>query len=143
LVEMAIRSRTMPVDGRRPEPLFSVMIDYPTLKGRISQLSNGVVLSPGTLLKWMDEARFERIVFSPGKRIECSQTARFFTGATRRAIELRDQQCTHEYCEEPAEHCEIDHMVTYEAGGLTTQENGRVLCAFHNRLRNQRPPPES
>ena len=25
--------------------------------------------------------------------------------------------------------------------GPTTQENGRLLCPFHNRLRNQRPPP--
>jgi len=28
--------------------------------------------------------------------------------------------------------------VEYSKGGLTTQENGRLLCPFHNRLRNQR-----
>lgn len=29
-------------------------------------------------------------------------------------------------------------------GGLTTQENGRLLCGYHNRLRNEepRPPPQ-
>jgi len=29
-------------------------------------------------------------VFGPGNRVEISHTARLFTGATRRAIELRD-----------------------------------------------------
>ena len=78
------------------------------------------------------------MVFAPGTRIECSIKSRFFTGATRRAIELRDQQCTNEHCEEPAERCQADHIVEYSQGGLSTQENGRLLCPFHNRLRNQR-----
>jgi hypothetical protein len=142
LVEMAKRSRTAPADGRRPEPLFSILVDYPTLYGRICELANGQVLSPGTLLTYLDGASFERVVFSPGKRAECSVRSRLFTGATRRAIELRDRACTHEYCEETVEDCEIDHIVPYTAGGLTTQENGRVLCGFHNRLRNGRPPPQ-
>ena len=88
----------------------------------------------------------ERAVFAPGKRVECSVTARFFTGATRRAIELRDQVCQHPYCDRPVEQCQADHIVEYGAGGLTTQENGRLLCGFHNRQRNQRrherPPPD-
>ena len=49
--------------------------------------------------------------------------------------------CQHEYCDEPAARCQIDHIVPYGEGGPTSQENGRVLCAFHNRLRAQRPPP--
>ena len=142
LVEMATRSRTAPADGRRPEPLFTILIDYPTLYGRICELANDQVLSPGTTLTHLDGASFERVVFAPGKRAECSARARFFTGATRRAIELRDRECTHEFCEETVDDCEIDHIVPYIQGGLTIQENGRVLCGFHNRLRNGRPPPE-
>ena len=47
----------------------------------------------------------------------------------------------------------MDHIETYASGGLTTQDNGRLLCGFHNRLRNQRettrgeqrqrPPPSA
>jgi hypothetical protein len=142
LVEMATRSRTAPADGRRPEPLFTILVDYPTLHGRICELANGQVLSPGTALTQLDGASFERVVFAPSKRAECSVLSRFFTGATRRAIELRDRGCTHEYCEQSVDDCEIDHIVPYSQGGPTTQENGRVLCGFHNRQRNQRPPPE-
>ena len=68
--------------------------------------------------------------------------ARLFTGGTRRAIELRDRICTHPYCYEPAENCQADHIEPYAVGGPTTQENGRLLCGFHNRLRNQREQRE-
>ena len=69
--------------------------------------------------------------------------SRLFTGGTRRAIELRDRICTHPYCYEPAESCQVDHIETYAEGGPTTQENGRLLCGFHNRLRNQHERPTS
>ena len=145
LVEMATRSRTAPAEGIRPAPLFSVFVGYETLQGRICQLENGTVLHPGALEPWMDSAYFERATFSLSNRIDVSVRSRFFTGGTRRAIELRDRICTHPHCYEPAENCQVDHIETYAAGGETTQENGRLLCGFHNRLRNQverkRPPP--
>ena len=146
LVEMATRSRTAPADGVRPAPLFSVLVGYETLHGRICELENGTVLAPSSLEPWMQSAYFERAIFSLGTRIDVSVRARLFTGGTRRAIELRDRICTHPYCYEPAESCEADHIQPYADGGPTTQENGRLLCGFHNRLRNQRerrerPPP--
>jgi hypothetical protein len=141
LVEMATRSRSAPAEGIRPAPLFSVLVGYETLHGRICELENGTVLSPGALSPWMDSAYFERAIFSLGNRIDVSVRSRFFTGGTRRAIELRDRMCTHPHCYEPAESCQVDHIETYAAGGETTQENGRLLCGFHNRLRNQKEHP--
>jgi hypothetical protein len=146
LVEMATRSRSAPADGIRPAPLFSVFVGYETLHGRICELENGTVLAPSALSPWMDSAYFERAIFSLGTRIDVSVRARLFTGGTRRAIELRDRTCTHPLCDEPAERCQGDHIEPYASGGLTTQENGRLLCGFHNRMRNQteqrqRPPP--
>jgi hypothetical protein len=125
LVEMATRSASARgKEGRRPEPLFTVLVDYPTLAGRICQLEQGPTLTPGSLVPYFDEATFERIVFAPGKRIE-----------------VRDQQCCHEYCDLSADKCQIDHIIPWSEGGLTIQENGQVLCQFHNRARNERPPP--
>jgi Domain of unknown function (DUF222)/HNH endonuclease len=141
-VEMAVRSRTAPAGGRRPAPLFSVLIDFPTLSGRICELASGLVVTPGTLLSWLDQAYVERAIFGLDGRIEVSETARFFTGATRRAMDLRDRRCTHPFCNEPVERCQGDHIKPASEGGPTNQENGRLLCAFHNRLRNQRPPPD-
>jgi Domain of unknown function (DUF222)/HNH endonuclease len=142
LVEMATRSAIAPADGRRPVPLFSVLVGYETLHGRICELAQGMALTPGSLVPWLEEAQIERAVFRPVGRVEIGASARLFTGATRRAIELRDRRCTHPYCDRPAYVCEVDHIVPYALGGPTTQENGRLLCGFHNRLRNARPPPE-
>jgi Domain of unknown function (DUF222) len=152
MVEMAGRSRTAPAEGIRPAPLFTIFVGYETLQGRICELENGTVLAPAALEPWMDSAYFERAIFSLANRIDVSVRARLFSGGTRRAIELRDRLCTHPHCYEPAESCQVDHTQTYAEGGLTTQDNGRLLCGFHNRLRNQeerkgdqrqRPPPSA
>jgi hypothetical protein len=142
LVEMATRSAGAGEGARRPAPLFSVLVGWETLAGRVLELANGVVLTPGALVPWLEEADFERAVFGPERRVEVSATARFFTGGLRRAIELRDRQCQHAFCDVRAEYCQCDHIVPYGEGGPTTQENGRMLCGFHNRQRNhERPPP--
>ncbi len=141
LVEMATRSAGAGADVRVLRPLFSVFVGYETLHGRICELANGVPVTPGCLLPWLEGADIERAVFTPGGRVEVSATARLFTGATRRALELRDRRCTHPYCDIPLDHCQADHITMASQGGPTTQENGRLLCGFHNRLRNQRPPP--
>ena len=141
LEEMATRSRTAPPDGVRPRPLFSVLVDFPTLCGRVCELEQGIAVTPGSLVPWLDRADIERAVFEPPDRVQVSATARLFTGATRRGIQLRDRECTHPYCDRPALDCQVDHIQPYTDGGPTTFENGRLLCGFHNRLRNQRPPP--
>jgi hypothetical protein len=161
LVEMATRSATAPAGGRRPEPLFTVLVGYETLHGSMCELAQGVSVTPGSLLCWLDAAYVERVVFGLGKRVEVSERARFFSGATRRALEVRDRECQHPLCDENVDRCEADHIEPFSDGGLTVQENGRMLCGFHNRLRNnvkddwdwgcrdevgedeERPPPDS
>jgi len=141
MVEMAMRSRTAPADGIRPAPLFTVMVGYETMQGRICELANGGgVLSPGQLLPWLDRALIERAVFTPKGRVEVSARARLFTGATLRALQIRDRDgCTHPYCHAPAWRCQADHVQPYNEGGPTTQENGRMVCGPHNRARNSGP----
>ena len=146
LVEMATRSRTAPADGLTPAPLFTVLVGYETLYGRICEIENGIVLAPASVVPWLEAAYFERAIFSLGTRVDVSVRARLYTGGTRRALEVRDRMCTHPYCYEPSENCQGDHIEPYAEGGETTQENGRLLSAFHNRLRLQneqrgRPPP--
>jgi len=145
LVEMALAARLAPADGRRPAPLFTVLVGYETLHGRICELANGTVLSPIALVPWLTRADIERAVFTPDGRVEESERARLFSGATRRAIEVRDRRCQHPYCDAPASECQADHVVPWAEGGLTTQANGRLACGFHNRLRQRprrRPPPQ-
>lgn len=144
LVEMAARSSIVQSDGapRPPAPLFSVLVDWPTLSGRVCELAEGIVVSPGELVPWLSRADLERAVWEPSGRVEVSSTNRLFTGATRRAIELRDRECMHTFCAVPGPQCQADHALPWSHGGLTTQDNGRLLCGFHNRLRNHDPPPQ-
>jgi hypothetical protein len=145
MVEMAIRSRTAPANGRRPEPLFTVVVGYETFAGRICEMADGTVVTPGTLASWLDRAWIERVVFDgPSRVMDVSVRRRLFEGATRRAIEVRDRECFHPYCEEPASRCQVDHIEPYGAGGETVEQNGRCACPFHNRERHRRrgePPP--
>ena len=135
LVEMAARSASMPEGSIRPRPLFSVLVGYESLHGRICELEEGTVLAPGSILPWLASAELERAVFSPSGRVEVAERSRLFTGATRRALELRDRRCTHPFCEEPAWRCEADHVLAFAEGGPTTQENGALLCRWHNLLK--------
>jgi hypothetical protein len=118
-------------------------VGWETLKGRICELADGTVLSPAALIPWLDTAWLERVVFDgPSRVLDVGVARRLFVGGTRRAIEVRDQYCFHEFCEVPACDCQADHIVAFEAGGPTSQDNGRMACGFHNRDRN-RPPPET
>ncbi len=140
LVEMARRAAAVPPGARPPQPLLSVVVGYETFAGRVCELASGTVVSPGALLPWLSEAWVERVVYEGPDRIRnVGVRRRLFAGATRRAVEVRDRECYSEFCEEPAQGCEIDHVVPYAAGGLTVEDNGRPACAFHNRHR-QRPP---
>lgn len=140
LVEMAIRARSAPADGRRPAPLFTVLVDYPTLAGPVLELFNRTVITPGTAVRWLADADIERIVFDgPSRVIDVGAQRRFFRGALRRAIEIRDRTCFHPMCDEVPERPEIDHIHEAAKGGATTQDNARLGCHFHNLLRNSHP----
>lgn len=80
----------------------------------------------------------ERIVHDGPDRILSVSRRRRFDGALRRAIEARDGRCTDDYCDEPADVCQVDHIQPWAQGGLTSQENGRLQCDFHNQ-RGTRP----
>jgi len=76
------------------------------------------VLSPGALIPWLDQAYIERVVFAAPDRVEVSAQNRLFTGATRRAMEVRDLFCKEEGCEVPGDECEGDHIVPYHRADL-------------------------
>lgn len=142
LVEMAKRSAAIPEGARMPQPLFSVFVGYETFAGRICELANGAVVSPGSLVPYVSEAVIERIVFDgPSRVIDVGVRRRLFSRATRRAVEVRDRECYHRFCDIRAEDCEIDHIEPHGAGGDTVTANGRPACGFHNRLRQRREPP--
>jgi Domain of unknown function (DUF222)/HNH endonuclease len=135
LVEMARRAVTAPTDGKRPRPLVSVLVGYETFKGRVCELTDRTVVTPGTVASLLDEALIERVVFDAPSRVMDLGHARRFTGAVRRALDVLDRGCTHEGCDMPAERCQGDHIQPWSRGGPTDPDNGQLRCAYHNRWR--------
>ncbi|HVF32779.1 MAG TPA: DUF222 domain-containing protein [Acidimicrobiales bacterium] len=143
LVEMARRSGTAPADGRRPKPLFTVLVDYPTFADRVCELADGTVVTTGSLVRWLDDAWVERVVFDGAHRVlDVGVARRLFEGGTRRAVQVRDRECFHPYCDRPADECQVDHIQPWAHDGPTTQANGRLACGPHNRGRHRRRPPQ-
>jgi hypothetical protein len=143
LVELARRAVTAPADGKRPAPLMSVFVGYETFKGRICQLAEGTVVTPGTVASLLDEALIERVVFDGPSRVIDLGRARRFSGAVRRALEALDRGCGHPSgCDAAVERCQGDHVHPWSALGTTTPDNGHLRCGYHNRWRWQHPDPD-
>jgi hypothetical protein len=111
------------------------------LPATFAALADGTVLTPREVAALLDPSVVERVVFDGPSRVMDIGHQRLFKGALRRAIQVRDRSCTHKLCDAPIDRCDVDHVEPWDDGGLTTQENGRLLCPFHDHLRQQRPPP--
>ncbi len=138
---MAERSAAKPADATEARVLLQVLTGDKSLE-RICELSNGRVVTPGQIVPHLDKADVERIVFDgPSKVIDVGVRQRLFRGATRTAVLVRDRGCTDPSCDAPMDRCEVDHIIPWADGGLTTQDNGQGHCGFHNRRKGRTPPP--
>ena len=149
LVDMAERAMAAPADAKRPAPLVTVLVDYPTLAGRVCELAgSGTVVAPGDILELLarDDTLIERAVFDGANQITDISRARTFRGTLRRILDLTHRRCDHDTCFVPAHRCQGDHVVPWTQGGPTSIDNGRLTCGPHNRWyynheQRQRPPP--
>ncbi|MGH9135026.1 MAG: DUF222 domain-containing protein [Ilumatobacteraceae bacterium] len=133
VVEMARRSASAPAGGRRPKPLFVVLMGDESFT-RMCELANGTVITPGQLVAWLGDAELETVLFDGPTTVVSVSQRRCFTGALRRAIEVRDRHCQHPSgCDVPADACDVDHIVPRALHGETSQFNGRLECPTHNR----------
>jgi hypothetical protein len=144
LVLMAERSAAMPPDARRVRPLFTVLVGDDSVS-RLCELANGTVIAPGALLPYLTAADLEVVLFDGPSTVISVSHHRRFAGALRRAIQVRDRHCQHPAgCDEPADRCDVDHIVPHAHDGPTAQHNGRLLCTSQNRhphLRDPDPAP--
>jgi hypothetical protein len=142
LVLMAERSATMPNDGRRGRPLFTVLVDYKSFE-RVCELTNGIELRPGQLAPFLDRALVERIVFDGGIRAVGVSRQRGFRGLLRKVVLAAHRRCAEAFCEAPIDECEVDHVDPWANDGPTSQENAEPRCPHHNRRKGSRPPPDA
>jgi hypothetical protein len=142
LVEMAERAIAAPAGARKPQPLITIVVGTDRFR-RTCQTLDGTTLSPHEAAALLDDAVIERITFDGEDRPFKVSAQRTFRGALRRAIKVRDRECTHPCCDAPADRCEVDHIQPSAWDGPTSLDNGRLRCPFHNRARHgHRGPPD-
>lgn len=135
LTMMATRSATTPADGHKPRPLFTVLLGDQNFR-HLCELANSTVLPPSHLGRWLADADMESVLFDGPSTVIAVSQQRAFTGALRRAIEVRDRRCTHpSVCDVPVDKCDVDHIIPVAKDGPTSQFNGRMQCPTHNRNR--------
>ncbi len=133
LVEMAQRSAHLAPGSVTPRPLFTVLLGEQTF-AQLCELANGTVLTPNQLVPALSSADLETVLFDGPHTVVSVSHRRRFTGAVRRAIEVRDRHCTHPSdCDVPAARCDVDHITAFSQHGPTSQFNGRLQCPTHNR----------
>lgn len=141
------------------EPLVNVIVDRETLDREIQRfcglprdpdaafdpdsrctLADGTPISPDRALYMAFRGHMARTVFDgEGRIIDMGRRTRFFTGALKAALIIRDRTCRHPGCEIPATWCQADHRRPWNLGGPTTLANGQMLCAYHHRYKHRVP----
>jgi hypothetical protein len=141
LVEMALRACAAPEGSRKPQPLITIVAG-PERFERMCETLDGTTLAPEEAAALLDDAIIERITFDGDDQPFTVSKQRTFRGALRRAIQIRDRECTHPHCDAPVSRSEVDHIQPSSWGGQTRRENGRITCPFHNKARHgHRGPP--
>jgi uncharacterized protein DUF222/HNH endonuclease len=102
----------------------------------LGRLDDGTILSDATT-SWLtcDAELIWAIKNSAGLVTKLGRTRRYFTGAARRAVMLRDGgHCAFPGCDRPASWCHVHHIRPWKHGGSTEPDNGVLLCGWHHRL---------
>jgi len=75
-----------------------------------------------------------------GRLVDVGRRTRVVPPALRRALNQRDQHCTHPGCEVPARWCDAHHVRHWAQGGATTAGNLKLLCRRHHQLQHVSSP---
>ena len=124
--------------GKRPEPLLTIHLGEKSFE-RLCELASGRLVTPNQVIPYLDRAWIERILWDTKSRVIDVGQQRSFTGATRRAVQVKHRSCAWTGCQIPVAKCHIDHIQAHSQGGPTDQLNGQPLCPRHNATKGVLP----
>ena len=138
-----------PADTRTPaqcrassRPHLTITVPWDTL-----QQGHGVVdteagpLTAVSARRLACDATVSRLIIQDsGRPAEAGPSRRVIHPSLRRAVEARDQHCTHPGCDTPARWCDAHHVTHWIEGGATTLANLRLLCRRHHRAAHHYEP---
>jgi hypothetical protein len=125
----------LPVHGGTTTSVM-VTLDYDTLLTGIgvATTSTGDLITADQARRLACQARIIPVVLgAQGEVLDLGRSARLFSPAQRKALAIRDKECTAEGCTVPAAWCEAHHaQQPWARGGRTDLADGKLLCSFHH-----------
>ena len=84
--------------------------------------------------RWLAcDGSVSRVVMGPeGRPLDVGRDHRLFPPHIRKAMELRDKGCVFAGCHAPTHWCDAHHLLAWEFGGVTSEDNGGLLCERHH-----------
>ena len=119
-------------------PRVLVNIDYDTLLGALGTatlLNTGDRITAREARRLACDAEILPIVMNGDSvALDAGREQRLFTSTLRQLVIRRDQGCAFPGCDRGPADCEVHHIVSWFLGGVTSLENGVMLCTFHHHV---------
>lgn len=105
------------------------------LAGQIA--GTDVMVEGQGLLALMGDARFRRLVVDQqtGQLLDFGRETYRPPTHLRDHVRSRDRNCQAPGCVRPARYSDVDHVIPWEAGGMTSDQNLAALCRTHHVLK--------
>jgi Domain of unknown function (DUF222)/HNH endonuclease len=136
LANNALDSGQLPRSATQ-RPHLQVTTTLETLQGKpgspAAEMEFAIPISSTTVQRIACDSSVARIVFGPGSVVvDAGRARRVVSPATRRALNVRDQNCRWPGCERPASWSAAHHLVHWIEGGRTDLNNLVLLCQRHH-----------
>ena len=125
----------LPVHGGTTTSVM-VTLDFDSLVSGlgVATTSTGDRITAEQARRLACQARIIPVVLgTKGEVLDLGRTARLFSPAQRKAMAIRDKECTTDGCSVPAAWCEAHHAKQpWSQGGRTDLADGKLFCSFHH-----------
>lgn len=142
-VAAAATTRTTRRPGARPRPAASVHVTVPAATALGAGDEPGVLAGYGPVPASMARrlagtAAWRKVTIdsATGAVSEVGRTPYTPSAALADLVRIRDATCRFPGCRQPAQRCDLDHVVPWP-DGPTTAGNLAALCRHHHRLKHQ------
>ncbi|TFV72919.1 HNH endonuclease [Blastococcus sp. CT_GayMR19] len=134
LCRQALAGGSLPtVRGERAQVRVSMDLQALSAERGFAELPFAGPITAETARRLACDASVVRIVTGPsGLPLDVGREQRTASAGIRRAIEVRDVHCVFAGCRAPAAWCDVHHVIHWAFGGVTSRDNGALLCERHH-----------
>ncbi|WP_231644838.1 HNH endonuclease signature motif containing protein, partial [Sciscionella sediminilitoris] len=136
IVQLAANPESLPESGGEPFTIMVTMTEQ-ALRDGIGQATtmDGTTIPAQQLRRIAcDAGIIPTVLGSEGEVLDMGCRDRTAPPKLRRRLIARDKGCAHPDCDKPPSLTQAHHIQHHANGGLTTEENMVLLCAYHHTL---------